>query len=176
VATDAAKARKFTPERNTPFVFVLAYPTDSVQTNALLYEMAHFNFTTFVVRGFDMEVSHEKGLSQLCISGFNSFDEAHAYASRVFKDKNLVPYLRKGRVMLISKQNLELIGTTFSINDYQKFYDSTFAPVKLPADLPLETAPVEQHYEDEYTPEQLERINSGSSSDDNTTNDDGEWY
>lgn len=176
VATDAAKARKFTPERNTPFVFVLAYPTDSVQTNALLYEMAHFNFTTFVVRGFDMEVSHEKGLSQLCISGFNSFDEAHAYASRVFKDKNLVPYLRKGRVMLISKQNLELIGTTFSINDYQKFYDSTFAPVKLPADLPLETAPVEQHYEDEYTPEQLERINSGSGSDDNTTDDGGEWY
>ena len=87
-----------------------------------------------------------------------------------------MPYLRKGRVMLISKQNLELIGTTFSINDYQKFYDSTFAPVKLPADLPFETAPVEQRYEDEYTPEQLERINSGSGSDDNTTDDGGEWY
>lgn len=174
---DANKSRQFTAERNAPYLFVLAYPTDSINANQLLYEMAHFNFTTFVVRGFDMNITTDNGLSQFVVSGFNSYDEAHAYAQRVFKSKEMIPYLNKGRVLIVSKQNLDLIGTAFSINDYQQFYDKTFAPLQLPQNLPLETAPIEQHYEDEYTPEQLEQMNNDNSSGGNSSSDDdGEWY
>ena len=174
-ADQANQSRQFSAERNAPFLFVLAYPTDSINANQLLYEMAHFNFTTFVVRGFDMNIVADKGLSQFIISGFNSYDEAHAYAQRVFKAKELVPYVNKGRVLIVSKQNLDLIGTTFSINDYQQFYDKTFAPLQLPQNLPLETAPIEQHYEDEYSPEQLDQMNNNSGGN-NSSDDDGEWY
>lgn len=171
----ANQSKQFTAERSAPFLFVLAYPTDSVNANQLLFEMAHFNFTTFVVRGFDMSIVTDKGLSQFRIAGFNSFDEVHAYAQRVFKSKALAPYLSKGRIMLISKANLDLIGTAFSINDYQKFYDKTFAPLQLPVNQPVETAPIEQHYEDEYSPEQLDRMNN-TDSNGGSTDDDGEWY
>ena len=175
-ADQANQSRQFSTERNAPFLFVLAYPTDSINANQLLYEMAHFNFTTFVVRGFDMNIVADKGLSQFIISGFNSYDEAHAYAQRVFKAKELVPYINKGRVLIVSKQNLDLIGTTFSINDYQQFYDKTFAPLQLPQNLPLETAPIEQHYEDEYSPEQLDQMNDNGSGGNSSSDDDGEWY
>ena len=174
-ADEAAKKKQFSAERNAPYLFVLAYATDSIDTNKLLYEMAHFNFTTFVVRGFDMTVQSDKGLNQFVVSGFNSFDEVHAYAQRLFKAKDLQPYLKRGRVMLVSKDNHDLIGTVFSINDYQKFYDKTFAPLQIPESQPIESAPIEQHYEDEYTPEQLERINNGAGSN-NSSTDDGEWY
>lgn len=173
-ANEAAKAKQFSAERNAPYLFVLAYATDSINANQLLYEMAHFNFTTFVVRGFDMTVQNDKGLSQFVVSGFNSYDEVHAYAQRVFKDKDLQPYLKRGRVMLVSKENHDLIGTAFSINDYQKFYDKTFAPLHIPESQPVESAPIEQHYEDEYTPEQLERMNQDN--DNGGSSDDGEWY
>ncbi len=171
----AAPNRKFSAESNAPFLFVLAYPTDSVNTNQLLYEMAHFNFTTFVVRGFDMSVVNESGLSQFRVSGFASYNEVHAYAQRIVQDASLRPYLAKGRILLISKQNLELLGTAFSINDYQTFFDRTFAPLQLPANQTVEEAPIEQHYEDEYSPEELEHINSGSSGGGNAE-DDGDWY
>lgn len=177
VAGDAAKKRQFSPERNAPFLFVLFYPTDSISANSLLYEMAHFNFTTFVVSGFDMGIVHDAGLSQFRVSGFNSFDEAHAYAQRVFKDVSLRPYVSKGRVLLVSKENLELIGTTFSINDYQKFYDTTFAPIKLSPDQTVEEGqPVEQHYEDEYTPEELEEMQQEQEGESVGDDDGGEWY
>ena len=145
-ADEAAKKKQFSAERNAPYLFVLAYATDSIDTNKLLYEMAHFNFTTFVVRGFDMTVQSDKGLNQFVVSGFNSFDEVHAYAQRLFKAKDLQPYLKRGRVMLVSKDNHDLIGTVFSINDYQKFYDKTFAPLQIPESQPIESAPIEQHY------------------------------
>ncbi len=175
-ASEALAAnRKFSADSNVPFLFVLAYPADSVNTNQLLYEMAHFNFTTFVVRGFDMTVVNDGALSQFRVSGFASYNEAHAYAQRVVKEASLRPYLAKGRVLIISKQNLDLLGTAFSINDYQKFFDLTFAPLQLPANQTVEEAPIEQHYEDEYTPEQLEQINSGSQ-DGGNTDDEGDWY
>jgi len=172
---EASKGKQLTAERNTPFLFVLAYPTDSIVANELLYEMAHFNFATFVVSGFDMEIVHDQGLSQFRVSGFDSFDEAHAYAQRIFKDTTLQPYLAKGRILLISKSNLELLGTTVSFNDYQKFYDATFAPLKLQPNQSVEdAAPIEQYYEDEYPDDELERLNQPSSGGD--TDDGGEWY
>lgn len=174
---EAAKQQQLSPERNAPFVFVLAYPTDSIDTNKLLYEMAHFNFTSFVVRGFDMTVEKGEGISQFRIAGFNSYDETHAYAQRCYKSAELLPFLQKGRVFLISKDNLDLLGVRFSFNDYQKFFDETFAPLELqPGQAIEELAPVEQHYEDEYSPEELEQMNSGGGGNDNSDDDDGEWY
>lgn len=173
-AAEAAQAQQFDSEREAPFLFVMAYPTDSISANQLLYEMAHFNFTTFVVRGFEMSVVNDNGLSQFRVAGFNSYDEAHAYAQRVFKSTSLHKFLEKGRILLISKHNLDLIGTAFSINDYQKFFDKTFAPIAIPENQPVDTPPIEQHYEDEYTPEQIEEMNNSNTT--NTNDDDGEWY
>lgn len=174
-AEQTAQSQQFDSERNAPFVFVMAYPTDSIKANQLLYEMAHFNFTTFVVRGFDMSVTNDNGLSQFRVEGFNSYDEVHAYAQRVFKSANMHAFLKRCRVLLISKHNLDLIGTAFSINDYQKFFDKTFAPIKIPDSQPVDAPPVKQRYEDELTPEQLENINNANDS--NTDSDDGgEWY
>ena len=174
-AEQIAQSQQFDSERNAPFVFVMAYPTDSIKANQLLYEMAHFNFTTFVVRGFDMSVTNDNGLSQFRVEGFNSYDEVHAYAQRVFKSANMHAFLKRCRVLLISKHNLNLIGTAFSINDYQKFFDKTFAPIKIPDSQPVDAPPVKQRYEDELTPEQLENMNNANDS--KTDSDDGgEWY
>ena len=182
-AADAAQKRQFTADRQADFLFVLAYPTDSIRNNELLYEMAHFNFTTFVARGFDMAFQPAEGITQFRVSGFKSFDEVHAYAQRVFAAPALAPYINKGRVLLISKENLDLIGTAFSYDDYVKFYEAKFAPIKLPAILPLDkTAPVKQRYEDEYPDGQSsERQDTNDDDgtyydDSNSGTDNGEWY
>ena len=74
----------------------------------------------------------------------------------------------------LSRQHLDLIGTTFSINDYQHFFDKTFAPINIPSNQPVDMPPIKQRYEDEYTPEELEKMNSDN--DTNSDDDGGEWY
>ena len=167
----------FSAEKNCDFVFAIAYEHDSIDANQLLYEMAHFNFATFVVRGFDMEVVRDREISQFRVAGFGSYDEAHAYARRLYADKALQPFLRKGRTLLISARNLALLGVQLSYNDYQLFFEQHFVPLDLPDNLPVEQAapPVEQHYEDEYSPEELERLQQGGAEDDGS-DDGGEWY
>ena len=177
LAQGLTEGAAFTAERHAPFLFVLAYPTDSLDDRRLLYEMAHFNFATFVVRGFDMEVVRDREISQFRVAGFGSYDEAHAYARRLYADKSLQPFLQKGRTLLISAHNLALLGVQLSYNDYQLFFEQHFVPLDLPDNLPVEQAapPVEQHYEDEYSPEELERLQQGGAND-NGEDDGGDWY
>ncbi len=173
-AVDAAgKVRELSPEGNTPFVCIIAYPTDSLNDGQLLYDLAHFNFTGFVIRNFDLSQQRDSEITQLRIAGFRNFEEAYSYAQQLYTDKPLAEKLAHARLVIISAANMELLGTTYSFDDYRDFYDKTFAPLKPETQTPLDMQdmPIEQHYEDEYTPEQPEEQKNGSSDDDG-----GEWY
>ncbi|MBR5928444.1 MAG: hypothetical protein IKZ93_00470, partial [Prevotella sp.] len=168
--SDSIAARVFTAERNDRFVFMMAYEPDSVNENQLLYELARFNFTSFMVRNFDIEVEDIDGLHRMRISGFLNYDEAWQYARQLYKNEAVTRLLRKARMILISEPNLELLGTQYSYNDYDDFYEEHFVPLKIstvqlltePADLP-----VEEETFPSTTQEQEELLNGGVL-DDNT--------
>ena len=175
VTDSAGRRRGFSDSRDVPFVCVIAYPTGSIDDGQLLYDLAQFNFAGFLTRNFDLQRQQGRDITQIRVAGFRSFYEAHTYASKLFADKALVKETKNARTFLVSAENLELIGTAFSFDDYSKFYEKTFAPIKLNPQLPLDLQdqPVEQHYEDEYTPEEL---NKQKKEDEQQQDDGGEWY
>ena len=61
LALGAKAKQKLSAERNTPFVVLIAYAKDSIKDNQLLYDLAHFNFTGFYVRNFDISKVEEFG-------------------------------------------------------------------------------------------------------------------
>ena len=177
-AVDESGRRKaLSADRDVPFICIVAYPTGQIDDGQALYDLAHFNFTGFKVRNFDITQLRAADITQLRVAGFNSFAEAHLYAQQLFADARFAADLQKARLVIISAANAELLGTTYSFDDYQKFYDKNFAPLKLAPQLPLDLqqGPIEQHYEDEYTPEELEEKNGKKNENDNE-DDGGEWY
>jgi len=152
---DSAGTDTLSADRDVPFLFILVYQPDSLQAttadgrvtsgeNQLLYEMARFNFSNFLVRNFDLEVEREPGVSRMLIRGFLSFDEALQYARQLYDSEPMAALLRKCRSLVISEQNLSLIGTRYSYKDYDEFYEKTFLPLQIsneellsiPTDLP----------------------------------------
>ena len=157
-ADSTIAADTLSAERNTGFVFLLLYNPDSLANkltstststltttqkpeNQLLYEMARYNFTNFLVRNFDLETdvqtqySEETGepvsVCRMMIRGFLNYDEALQYARQLYDaaPESLQQLLRGCRSLLVSEQNLPLIGKRFSLDDYQQFYDDTFLPL-----------------------------------------------
>jgi hypothetical protein len=104
------------------------------------------------------------------ISGFLNYDEAWQYARQLYKNEAVTRLLRKARMILISEPNLELLGTQYSYNDYDAFYEEHFVPLKIstvqlltePADLPVEEEPASS------TTEEQEELLNGGVLDDNT--------
>ena len=135
-STEAAPTLK--DDRYTGFNFVLAYPTGSLDENMLVFEMAHYNFTNYMVRNFDIEIQADAGLTMMIIKGFLAYDEVHAYAQKLYADEHMRTRLEGIRTLLISDDNLKMIGKEFSFDDYKEFYDQNFAPLEVPDDLKID--------------------------------------
>jgi tetratricopeptide (TPR) repeat protein len=129
--SDSIQARKFSNERNTNFLFLLVYNPDSVQENKLLFELARYNFSSYLVRDFDIQIEDVGGLHRMKVSGFRNYDEALIYARQLFDGSDIRKYSAGARPVLISEENLPLLGTNFSYDDYLKFYNRHFAPLKV---------------------------------------------
>lgn len=129
--SDSTTERQFVAERNTDFSFLLVYSPDSVNENKLLFELAKFNFTNFIVRNFDIVIENISGLHRMKVSGFKSYDEALQYARQLHGNTGITKQTVKARPIVISDANLELLGTQYSYNDYDKFYEQHFVPLRI---------------------------------------------
>ncbi len=127
---DSLVEREFSPEVDTEFYFMIAYEPDSVDGNKLLYQLAKFNFTNYLVRNFDIEIDRQEGLTALLIGGFNSYYEAREYAQEFSHQENIRQILGQSRMYIISRENLALLGTRFSFDDYDEFFSTTFEPLR----------------------------------------------
>jgi hypothetical protein len=121
-------------ERNTRFNFVLAYRPDSINGNQLLYELARYNFTNYLVRNFEIEVEHGDGVSRMVVKGFLSYDEVRQYVRMLYADPQMKDRLQGCRHLMISDENLQKLGISFSYNDYDEFYERELAPLDISND------------------------------------------
>lgn len=118
--TPADLERKFTPFKedfDKPHVFILLYPTDSVSSNLLLYEVARHNFNAFVVKDYDIEQMTFSRLGLLVVKGFANYDEVVHYRTVFDEDKDMV--IPEGiHQVLISEGNFQLL-----LNEGRSFED-----------------------------------------------------
>ena len=168
--SDSINAKTFDAERNTEFVFMLAYVPDSVDENKLLYQMAKVNFTHYVVRNFDLAIEDANGLRRMVVRGFRNYDEALQYARGLAEQAGLQQLLSGCKAIVISDKNLPLLGTNFSYADYQNFYDKNFAPLKISSQPlltePIHVAPKEDAERETSAPAEAKADNENSSNTD----------
>ena len=168
--SDSINAKTFDAERNTEFVFMLAYVPDSVDENKLLYQMAKINFTNYVVRNFDLAIEDANGLRRMVVRGFRNYDEALQYARGLAEQAGLQQLLSGCKAIVISDKNLPLLGTNFSYADYQDFYDKNFAPLKISSQHlltePIHVAPKEDAERETSAPAEAKAGNENSSNTD----------
>lgn len=97
----------FENDPNSPQYLVLAFPRDSVSSNQLLYDVARFNFSSFVVRDFDLEQMSFGNIGLLIVKGFENVKQLEHYR-KVMAEKGFeVP--EGVRLIMISKPNFELL-------------------------------------------------------------------
>ena len=134
LSADSTRQDTLSARTDQNFLFILAYEPDSVNENQLLFNMARYNFTNFLVRNFDIQIDEDHGLHRMLISGFLSYDEALQYARQLYDDEAMKEAVKDCRSLIISESNLPLLGTAYSYDDYLKFYEDTFIPLKISED------------------------------------------
>ena len=142
----------------------------------LLFEMARYNFTSFMTRNFDMEFVSAEGITQLRVTGFQSYDEVHAYAQQLYTDAHMNELLEGIRAILISESNLKLLGTRYSYDEYAEFFDVELSTIELPEELHLDEPTDLEPIDPEDLPVGGDSSEEGEEGEESTGgNDDEDW-
>ena len=115
----------FSTNRNEAYYFVLAFPNDSIDEKRLLFEIARYNFSRYMVRNFDMSFEKLAEITLFEIKEFMNFDEAFLYRKRLYENGEMARLLEGINSMIISKTNLDLLLQYYSFGDYQEFYEKS---------------------------------------------------
>ena len=166
--SDSTRHDTLTVERNVNYVFLLAYQPDSVNQNQLLYELAKYNFSSYMVRNFDINIDQDpNGLVRMLVGGFRSYDEARQYARQLYSDAHMAEMLKPCRSLIVSEQNLRLLGSVYSYADYELFFHKQLEPIQVsPIPLLEEPEKIIQQEEEKEEPE-----NDAPADDDDPFND-----
>ena len=117
---------QFSDDRYQPFIFVLAYPEGELNQNQLLFEVARYNFTNYMMRNFDISFENEQGIGMMVVGEFLNFDEAYVYSHNLYDDTEMAGKLSGIKAVVITRKNLETLLRHYSFNDYQEFYEEHF--------------------------------------------------
>jgi tetratricopeptide (TPR) repeat protein len=120
----------FSSEKNVPSLFLALFSKKSLDKNKLLFSVANFNFSTFMLRDFRLLFTELPPMEALEVKGFENLDEAVQYASMLMQDSTFIVESRgKTQPMIISEENMKMLSSGKTIADYLAFYKTNFGEV-----------------------------------------------
>ncbi|MBR6034904.1 MAG: tetratricopeptide repeat protein [Paludibacteraceae bacterium] len=107
----AQEELQWNEDRKLPSVVLLILPTNDEQAlNELLYEVALFNFSQFLIRDFDLQKMPVFGNGcALRVSGFADMDEAEWWIDLIRKNADMRPVLAGKEIKAVTEVNLPLV-------------------------------------------------------------------
>jgi hypothetical protein len=116
---------EFDKERRAPSLVLLVLEQDEKKLNQLLYEIALFNFTQFMIKDFDIRqvISFDAKRSAIQIAGFEKMDEAEWYCQLLAKNAELSQRIAEYQVQVIAitEGNMEIMSKHFTLEEYLEF-------------------------------------------------------
>lgn len=129
IRTGTDSIPEFSTERDEPYYFVLAYPNGSLDEKRLLFEVARYNFSRYMVRNFEMSFEKQAEITLFEVKEFLNFDEAFLYRKRLYENGEMTRMLEGINSFIISKTNLGLLLQYYSFGDYQDFYEKNLLAI-----------------------------------------------
>lgn len=148
IKSDSTRQELFKAERLDTFLCVIAYQADSTNSNQLLFEIAKYNFSNFMVRNFDISQTQTNGIGLMKIGIFTNFDEAFLYHKRLFSNGDMSRKLSGMEILLITPSDLEILLSESDFSEYKEFYKEKFLQIPEP-DIDGTTIFEELNYSDE---------------------------
>ena len=112
----------FSHNTSEPTVVLFVMSRDEKLLNTILYEVALYNFSQFMIKDFDLKQIPMFSVSEsaLQVAGFSNWDEAKWYENMLKQNTALTQILQSNgvEIICITQSNFDLIGKHFTLEDY----------------------------------------------------------
>lgn len=128
IEIESPDQQRYTADKKSEHRLMLVSSTNTANSNKLLYTIASFNFSRFMIKDFDLVVNKLDSVqSALSVTNLESYDEADWYSKTLNTDPLLVQLLSdlNIRKIVISEANFALLRTGSTLNDYLAFSNNS---------------------------------------------------
>ncbi|MCB9071821.1 MAG: tetratricopeptide repeat protein [Prevotellaceae bacterium] len=125
-AQEPITTKTYTADKQTPFVLLLK-PSDQSSVNQLLFDLAAYNFSKFLIKDFDLAIRTIEGEKMIAISNFENYNEVLWYDKLLTTEPALTESVmaKIASRIYISNDNLALV-TLLSLKEYNQFFKQNF--------------------------------------------------
>ena len=125
-AQEPITTKTYTADKQTPFVLLLK-PSDQSSVNQLLFDLAAYNFSKFLIKDFDLAIRTIEGEKMIVISNFENYNEVLWYDKLLTTEPALTESVmaKIASRIYISNDNLVLV-TLLSLKEYNQFFKQNF--------------------------------------------------
>jgi len=125
-AQEPITTKTYTADTKTPFVLLLK-PSDQSSVNQLLFDLAAYNFSKFLIKDFDLAIRTIEGEKMIAISNFENYNEVLWYDKLLITEPALTESVmaKIASRIYISNDNLALV-TLLSLKEYHQFFKQNF--------------------------------------------------
>jgi len=116
--------QQFSTDKQTKHRILFISSANQASINKLLYNIASYNFSRFLIKDFDLVVNKmDTTQISLSVTNFESYDEAVWYENSIATDSVLTKLMNDFQVqkVIVSEDNYALLKTGFSLKDYLAF-------------------------------------------------------
>lgn len=117
----------FSTEKNGSHRVIIVFPHNADKLNSLLFNIASYNFTRFMVKDFDLVHTKLDSIqTMLSVVGFESYDEGLWYQQAILEDAHLKKLLSTSEVYqyIISEQNYPIMFSRKGLKAYVDFLNT----------------------------------------------------
>lgn len=117
-------SQEFSTDKMTKHRILFISSTNMSGMNKLLYNIASFNFSRFMIKDFDLVINKMDSMqNSISVTNFESYDEAVWYENTIATDSVLTKLMNNLQVqkVIISEENYALIKTVYNLKDYLAF-------------------------------------------------------
>ena len=117
----------FADNPDSKYMMLLFFKSNTIDRNELLYQVADYNFSNYLVQTFDLNFEQDPPLEMLQIKGFEKFSNIRSYLRRAFEADGLAHQIDPSILMIpISDENSKLLMIK-GLDEYIAFYKEHYA-------------------------------------------------
>ena len=127
--------RQYSSEKGTKHRLLLVTSADVQAMNKLLYNIAAYNFSSFMVKDFDLTTGKLDSVrNSLSVTNFESYQEVEWYVNSITNNTTLSALMNelKTEKVIISEENYGILRSLSSLEDYFAFQSKNLS-AKTPA-------------------------------------------
>lgn len=125
---ETAKQIAYQKDMDKPYSLLLMFKLEDIDRNELLYEVADYNFSNYVIQTFDLNFQEDQPLSILEIKGFKDFGAIRSYLNKGMDTDGLLTKIDRSILPIpISASNYADMYPRLGLESYMAFYSDSLA-------------------------------------------------